>query len=203
MSTPIDWPTGLAPARCEMGLRKLASQHRSELSGTLQAVITGPELWEMTVTFDARNFSGSEVLEVFLNTMTGGEQEVRAWHFARATPRGTMRGAPTLAAPAAQYATQFTLAGALAAGGAPGTLKRGDMIKIGGTLLQVRDDAAANASGQMTVTTVNRLRRSAVAGEGVLWDRCTARFVLPDLLAKANHSRGVMQGTSITLMESP
>lgn len=199
----MPWPAGLSPARCEMGLVKQSTQHRSELSGVLQGVVTGVEFWEMTLSFDPRNFHASGRLEALLNQLTGGEQEVTAWHFAREAPRGTMRGTPQLQLPAAQFAREFSLAGAWAAGGAPGTLLTGDMIKVGDTLLQVAEDATASSGGVMLVKTVNRLRRSAMAGSAVAWNRCSARFIMPDNRFKASHSRGVMQGTSVTLVESP
>jgi len=200
MSLPdMDWPTNWAyPSRCEIGLSKQATQHRSEFAGSTQALLTGQELWMMTVHFDAIAVQQSGPREALINMLTGGEQAIKAWHFARPVPIGTMRGAPTLGAAVAQFARAMTIQSTAGA-----TLVMGDMFKVDDLLFQAAETTTADGAGVMLVKTVNRARHALTLGMPVAWDRVTARFVLPDVSSKAVHSRGLMQGTSIALEELP
>lgn len=88
-----------------------------------------------------------------------------------------------------------------APGYAPGTLQSGDMLGIGSQLLQVADDATANASGVMTVNLVNRLRTSATSGASIVWDKPTAEFYLADGKARSVYSPNMGGGQALEFVE--
>jgi len=79
--------------------------------------------------------------------MRGQSNKVALYHFARAAPAGTVRGALTLNASAAQGASSIVVTGC---NPATGTLIAGDMLGVGGQLLMVAADCTAVA-GVITV----------------------------------------------------
>lgn len=201
-STPMDWPTWCVPERIELALSRPSSQHRSEITKLGQAVFRGVEFWTMTIYFPAENGQGDAGRrEALMNLLAGGDQVLRAYHFARPVPKGTMRGAPLLAAGVSQFAREISLSGAYAVGGAPGTLETGDMLSLNDQLLQVASPCTADGSGNMVVPLVNRVRRSVAAGAAVGWDAPTAAFYLPDESTKSSYASNILAATSVTLLE--
>jgi hypothetical protein len=84
---------------------------------------------------------------------------------------------------------------------ASGSLAQGDFIGVNGQLLQAASDSLANASGQLVVPLVNRLRRSVGAGAPVIWDRPTAKFFMVDPRARSVYTPGRAGGQAFDLIE--
>ncbi|MNL18904.1 hypothetical protein D3C87_1400760 [compost metagenome] len=128
--------------------------------------------WLISLSLPNRKFADAAVIEAFIASLRGMTNTVALYHWVRKVPRGTMRGAPTVAAASAGTGslTITTTVGA--------TLLAGDMIGVGGLLLQVATDATADGAGAMVVSIVNRLRTAVAGGTAVVWDRPTAPFRL-------------------------
>ena len=144
----------------------------SPFGGSEQVLDLLNDRWEATFSVPPRIFPEAAALEAFIASFRGMSNTLAIYHLLRPQPRGTMRGSPTAQAAAAGAGslTISTTAGA--------TLFAGDMIGVGGLLLQVAADAAADGSGAMPVQIVNRLRGGFAAGTPVVWDRPTAPFRL-------------------------
>jgi len=193
--TALTWPSSLIPASCDIGLKRQTVQHQSQITSQVQAVELGTELWRMSVTMPPRMRADSGAMEAFFNQLVGGVQTVTAWHFSRPTPKGTMRGAPTVAANAAQFARSIQIT-------TTGTLLAGDMFAIGSQLFQVAADASPVA-GVLTVTTVNRVKAAITSGAVVVWYRPSASFIVTEDQSAFTHTPDTMASSSYTLIESP
>lgn len=141
-------------------LRQAANQRgfASPFGGSEQYADLMNDRWEASLTLPPSTGADSAVFEAYVAQMVRRVNTTNLYHFGRPTPRGTLAGSPALVAPAAQGAASITV-GAVAGQ----TLRTGDMLGIGGLLVQVAADCVADASGAMVVPLVNRLRR-AVAG---------------------------------------
>lgn len=196
MTTPFNWPTWLSLAQVEIGLQRQTVQHRSPSNGAFQSVDLLSWFWVMTVSLPPKLRSEAGKFEALFNAMVGGAQPIYAWHFTRPVPTGTMRGTPTLAANAAQFANTFSIQTTAGA-----TLLAGDMIGIGSELLQVLNDATADGSGVMSVTTANRSRNAYTTSQAVVWNKPSAQFVVTTPNSKFVHTPDAMQSTSFDLVE--
>ena len=85
------------------------------------------------------------------------------------------------------------------------TLLAGDYLGIGaGTTQQVvmvTADAAANASGVITVSFEPPLRNALTAGAAVAWDRPKALFRRADSRSAWEYEPGTVKGMSLSLVE--
>ena len=173
MST-IAWPTGLMPAAFMMRLATTQRVFAAPLGGSEQAVDLLNDRWVCSLTLAARaGFDRGAQIEAFIAAMRGQTNTVNLWHFARPSVRGTLDAATCGAASQGASAVTLTVTGTK-------TLKAGDMLGIGGLLLQVAADASITTSG--SVTLVNRLRAAISGGSAVTLTRPTAafRFASPD-----------------------
>lgn len=168
MST-IAWPTGIYPRSFAMWLKSVQRVHASPTGGSEQAVDLLNDRWMISMEIPADLHATNVALEAFINAMRGQTNTCNLYHFGRPAVRGTMTAATCGAA--SQGASSITLSFT-----GTKTLLAGDMISVGGMLLQV----AANASGttSCSVTLVNRLRTSIGAGLSVTFAAPTATFRL-------------------------
>lgn len=197
MVTAIDWPAALKAAIFEWGLTRAVVQFRSPVSSQFQAVDLLSEFWTVAVTLPPALRTQGGAAEAFVNQLVGGAQPVNLYHMQRQTPTGTMRGTPTLAVAAAQFAKTFQLSGA------SGTLLAGDLIGLGGQILQVAADTVDDGSGNMTVTTVNRIRSSQTIGAAVMWNKPTAQFCAADPSSVFKYDPDKLDTVAIALQEVP
>lgn len=194
MTTPLTVPSWFDPASCEVGLQRQVVQHRSGITGTFQAIELGVEYWTINLTTAPRLRAASGRDEAFFNQLVGGAQPVSLWHFGRQEPKGTMRGAPTLNASAAQFSRSIKI-------NTTGTLLAGDMIGVAGQLIQVAADAEPVA-GVLTISTVNRVRAALASGAAVTWYRPTANFVMAEPGSAFVHGPSGMAGSSFSFVEA-
>ena len=148
----------------------------SPFAGSEQAVDLLNDRWTCHLEVPWKNYADAASIEAFIGAMRGQVNVVPLYHWVRPQPNGTMRGTLTLSAAAAQGAGSLTITGG--AGQAGKTLLAGDMLGVGGLLLMVQSDCAANGSGVITVPITNRLRVAQTSGASVGWDRPTVLFRL-------------------------
>lgn len=168
MST-IAWPTGIYPRSFAMWLKSVQRVHASPTGGSEQAVDLLNDRWMVSMEIPADLHATNTALEAFINALRGQTNTCNLYHFGRPAVRGTMTSATCGAASQGASSVTLTVTGTK-------TLLAGDMIGIGGQLLQV----AADASGTTTVavTLVNRLRSAITAGAAVTFAAPTATFRL-------------------------
>jgi hypothetical protein len=111
----IDWPAGLIPQTAQLALRKSGAQFASPFNGTLQSLDFIAERWVLSCSLAPQFQHDPSGVGVFANLLAGGVERVRVWPFhTGGAPRGTLRGAPTLAASVARGATTLALINAQA-----------------------------------------------------------------------------------------
>jgi hypothetical protein len=94
----LDWPDALVPQTAQMNLRKSGAQFASPFNGTLQSLEFVAERWVLSCSLAQMSARNPRGVGAFCNMLSGGVQRVRVWPFhTKGVPRGTMRGAPTLA----------------------------------------------------------------------------------------------------------
>ncbi len=195
----IDVPDWLRAAVLEWVLERATTQNTSDLTKTAQVVDLLSWAWRVTVTLPmTTNVRGEAAgrYEALVNLLAGGANTIRLHQMVRPQPLGTLRGTPTVAAAAAQFAGSVQLQAVAGA-----TLRMGDFIGIGGMLLQVAGDCTANGAGVMTVPLVTRLRRAVAAGAAVVWDKPTAKFFMVDARGRSVYSPGRAGGQAFELLE--
>ena len=193
--TTITFPTGVAPDAFALRLSATQRVHASPFGGSEQVVDLLNDRWMISMSLPKRTRAQAAAIEAFINAMRGMTNTVNLYHFGRKEPRGTMRGSPTC-----QVAGQGDGAIVLNSAGAGATLLAGDLIGISGLLLQVASDVAADGSGVMVVTLVNRLRKQITGGSAVTWDRPAVPFRLISTPA-VQHVPGYAEGVSLDFAE--
>ena len=187
-----DWPEAFTPSGVSLSLEPNVREFESPFTRSYQSVDLLGERFRMVVDLPPRYRRDSGVLEAFFNKLRGVNR-IRAWHFARPEPVGTLRGSPTLGAAAAQGAASLVIAGT-------GTLIAGDMIGAGGLLFQVSDDCSG--SGSIAVPLVNRARVALASGISVTWYRPTTTWRLADPRVPVSHAPLLAQAGQVELIET-
>ena len=187
------WPAVVPrPRRTQLRLLPAIKTFTSPYSRQTQAVDLMAELWRMQLDLpDGIDKVIGGAIEAMFDRLKGQANTLALWNFSRPAPRGTMRGAPTLSASAAQLANTISISGS-------GTLLAGDMIGVGGQLCRVMADASVPGS----VEIAPRLRVAMASGTAVTWDKPTAAFLLMSDGAGVDWMPGGYSGTSVEFIES-
>lgn len=188
-----DYPAALTPQHMEWRTLKAGTQFVSPFTSATESVEFPGARWALSLTLPPCKPANGGQAEAFFGRLAGGVERVRLGHFLRPVPRGSMRGAPTLAEAAVRGQDFLKLATA-------GTLAAGDFFKVGGQLFRVFQDCAPLA-GVLTVPLVQRVRGSLANGAAVEWDRPTALFIMPAMSAGVSFSPGVQAGAAVELVE--
>lgn len=192
MST-IAWPAALTPIAFTLQLSVNQRSHAAPYGGSEQVVDLLNDRWTASISLPAHTHAVAAQTEGFVNALRGMTNTTALWHFGRTAPLGTVRGTLTASA-AAQGAASLVISGCNPSNG---TLKAGDMLGVGGLLVQVAADCTASG-GSITVPLVNRLRK-AVSG-AVTWDKPTATFRLMNKAAP-QYLAGYAEGVSLEFAE--
>lgn len=171
----ITFPTDetLHPERFEFGVRRPAVADLSPTSGAASITPTLVPRWVAALSFNAAHRDKQAEREALFAKLSGQGNYLRMWHLRRPQPRGTLRGAPQLAATAARGASTLVISCA------PGeTLLAGDMLGVGtnGQVVMVLADAVA-AGSSISVSIAGVLREAATLGTAIVWDRPAIRWV--------------------------
>jgi hypothetical protein len=191
----ITAPSTFRPQTFSMRLSTMQNSFASPFGGSEQVVDLMNDRWEATVTLPPGPQDLVASREAFVNAMRGQTNTVALYHYGRPIPRGTMRGSPL--SNGASVGANSMVIGASAGV----TLLAGDMIGVGGLLLQVASDCVADGFGVITVPLVNRVRKYITAGLPVIWDRPTAEF---RLVSKPSfvYAAGYAEGAPLDFVES-
>lgn len=195
----LDWPTteALKAFSVDWALSDPALMNRSLFSGAAQTAHDPFPRWMVTVTFNNRRNIGQRERFAFLSYLSGRSKRLRLWHQEnQGRPLGTMRGVPTLAAPAVQFAESIQINGTTGE-----TLLPGDMLGIGSMLVTVVDGGTFSG-GLLTTTVAPRLREQVNAAAAVVWDRPTTRFLMTTDMAKIPFDPKVSRGFSVQFEEN-
>lgn len=173
MST-IALPPGFCPNAFSLMLNTVQRASSSPFGGSEQVVDLLNDRWAVSMSAPARRSGDAAMVEAFIASLRGMTNTVNLYHFARPVPRGTMRGTPTCYA-MLQGADAISIGGAAVGS----TLLAGDMIGVGGMLLQLAAGGVANGGGEFgLLPLVNRVRKFVPDNAAVTWDRPTAPFRL-------------------------
>lgn len=196
--TTYTWPTTrvFTAASAEWRLAPNVFLLPSQFSGHTQTVERPGARWMVRITFTPHSDADRAAVEAFLAKVRGKANRIALWHPKRPVPLGTMRGSPVLAATEPRGETSLAITTTAGA-----TLKAGDMIKVGDSLLMVTDDATADGAGAITVSVTPGLKAQVSAGAAVSWDRPTATFIL-DEAPWVPHTAVYSPSFSISLTEA-
>jgi len=191
------WPDDLPPQTMVWSIQKSGVLFRSPYAGTVDEVTFPGWFWRVSLTLKPRRSKniGAGSAEAWFNGAAGAGIGLLIFHWLRPVPRGTMRGSPTTSASAARGAQSIAIT-------TTGTLARGDLFKVGGTVYQSFADAAPSA-GVLTVPIVGHVRAAIAAGAPVGWDRPTIRCIMPAFQNASAYRPGVMESVPIDLEEAP
>lgn len=192
MST-VTWPADLKRLSFSIKLEINQRSYASPYGGSEQVVDLLNDRWLISITMQPARRDAASQLESFINSLRGMTNTVALWHMARPTIAGTLSSATAQAT--AQGAAQILLNATTGQ-----TLKAGDMIGIGGLLLQVADDCTSSGS-VLTVPLVNRLRKAISAGAAVTLTKPTANFRLMTKGAAPQYLGGYAEGVSLDFAE--
>jgi len=109
-----DMPPWLRAAAFEWGIAKGGAQFASPYNAGVQAVDFASQSWLCSITIPPRLWQEAGEPEAFFAELAGGVHRLRVPHMGRrqGEPRGTLRGAPTLASTMASGARTMVLANA-------------------------------------------------------------------------------------------
>lgn len=161
-----------APDAFEAELRPNVLVSTSALTGAMQTVQVPGTRWLFRLTYGNANAAEQADREAFFAELEGQANRVALYHAARPKPRGTRQTNTTLSAAAAVGAKTLSMVATTGE-----TLLKGDMIGVGGQLLQVIADATA-ASSVLTVSVRPAVRTALSNGAAVTVVRPTADFIL-------------------------
>lgn len=196
--TTYTWPNTrvFTAASAEWRLAPNVFSLPSQFSGHTQTVELPGARWMVRITFTPHSDADRAAVEAFLAKVRGKANRIAMWHPKRPVPLGTMRGSPVLAATEPRGETSLAITTTASA-----TVKAGDMIKVGDSLLMVTDAATADGAGAITVSVTPGLKAQVSAGSAVIWDRPTATFIL-DEAPWVPHTAVYSPSFSISLTEA-
>lgn len=175
--TTLTWPalSRTAPGACEWVLEANTQTFTSPLSRATQTVEMPGARWRVSFTLENLQEADTAKLNAFMAQLRGKAGRFYLCNFARQMPRGTASGTP-LVKGASQTGTTLALDGFTAGA----TLLAGDYFAVGGELKIVVADAAADGSGEMSVTFEPPLRTSPADNAPVTLSQPSATFMLTD-----------------------
>lgn len=194
----ITYPTSgdhWLPKRFAPELRTNVLVSPSPLSGSVDTLELPGARWVFGLDYDPAYFEEQAEREALWTEMGAQANRMALYHFARPVPRGTMRGSPTLSATAAAGATSLSISTT-----SGNTLLKGDMLGVGGQLVQVVADATA-AAGVLTVSIRPALRAQVASGQPVTWDKPTSLFI-PSGPVAIPYNGSMGEGFSVEMVEA-
>lgn len=172
--TTIALPSVFRVTQFSMPMTSNVRANSAPYGGSEQVIDLLNDRWKIHLEVGLSQMAIGAVVEAFIAALRNGVNTVNLYHYARPTPRGTMRGTLTLSSSAVINASGIVVTGG--AGQAGTTLLAGDILGVGGMLVMVQDDATANSSGIVTLNLVNRLRIAQASGAAVTWNQPVAPF---------------------------
>lgn len=187
------WPANLFPQTVSWGIQKAATQSRSPMAGSVEAIEFPGQFWRCSITLPERSIANGAAASAFFERIAGGVERVLVPYWPRLLPLGTLRGSPVLASSATRGDLTLSIT-------TSGTLLAGDMIGVGNQVFRVFADCAPSG-GVLVATLVNRVRGTIAAGQPVLWNSPTGAFLLPSTSFLAVYLPGRQSGVAVDLEE--
>ena len=191
----IDWPEALIPQTAQLTLRKAGAQFASPFNGTLQAVDFIGERWTLSASLAQMSARNPRGVGAFCNRLAGGVERVRVWPFhTGGVPRGSMRGAPTLAQSVSRGANILTLANTRAGSN---LLNRALQFGVWGFQgwTPVNATLAGGEVGPDGALSAERVTRSALGNHGVYGTLTTTAHANRAAVFSCWVKRGTVTGT--------
>lgn len=154
------------PATADWGLETATFNSTSATDLSVQTVDMLASRWRCAMTFTPHTNAERAAVEAFFVQLRGQGNRLSMGHPLRRVPRGTLRGAPTLASAASALASTIAISGS-------GSLMAGDMLGVGGELVMVTADNPPLSA----VPIAPFLRTAKLAGTSVVWDWPRTLFV--------------------------
>lgn len=197
--TVLTWPTFVraTPRVLDWSLVPNTQSFGSPLSGAVQTVEMPGARWKASFMLENLVEADAAVFQAFMMRLRGRAGRFALHNFARQRPRGTLSGTP-LVMGASQTGTTLIIDGC--AVGA--TLLAGDYFGVNGELKMVVADAAANGSGQMTLTLEPPMRASPADNAALTLVQPTATFMLATDELKWNTQPGKFSSFPIDCVEA-
>lgn len=170
----ITFPPAMLVSGFNLRLRTKQLVSSAPFGGSEEVVDLLNDRWVASLASPKREYFHGADIEAFINSMRGQINTVMLYHRVRPQPVGTIRGTLTLSAAAAQGANSVVVTGCVPSNG---TFRSGDMLGVGGLLVEVASLCTAVA-GVVTVPITNRMRSAKASGTSVVWDKPTAEFRL-------------------------
>jgi len=170
----IALPSAFRPASCQLRMYTNQRVFASPFGGSEQSTDMLQERWLMDIELPESTPAQGAQIEAYLAAMRGQVNNSELYHFARSAPLGTARGTMLLSSAVSQGASSIAIDGISPS---TGTLLAGDLLGVGGQLLQVAADVTASG-GAATVSLVNRVRAALADNAAVQWSAPTAPFRL-------------------------
>lgn len=153
--------------------------NRSPVNGAVDIVDMIGDHWQWVLDYGDRETEGDrDAQRGFFDRFRSGANLIRCWPIMRPFPRGTLRGAPTLGAAAVEGANVIIVVGTPGSTLLPGDFLGIPLSSMGGGLTQLVEIHTATGTGTITCTLVAPLRKSAVGGAAVVWNKPTADFMI-------------------------
>ena len=196
--TTLTWPTFIraTPRALDWSLVANTQTFGSPLSGSVQTVEMPGAKWKASFQLENLTESDAATFQAFLVQLRGKAGRFALFNFARSEPRGTQRGSP-LVKGASPTGTTLAIDGCTAAA----TLLAGDYFAVNGELKMVVADAAADGSGNMTLTFEPPLRASPADNAPLTLVQPTATFMLLSDESKWNTQPGRFSSFPIDAIE--
>jgi len=185
------------PQSASWGIQKAGVSFRSPMAGSLESIAFPGEFWRVSITLPAAKMKNGGEAEAFFARLAGGVDRVLVPYWMRSVPRGTMRGTPVLAAPAARGALSL----AITTAGPAETLLAGDMIGVAGQLFQVFQNCTGGGP-TLIVPLVNRVRTGIPAGTLVTWQSPTVLCLVPSSFSQRSYEPAVASAMPVDLEEA-
>lgn len=199
----ISLPVGLLITRQTMGQKRNDLQFTSA-AGSSQTRVLSPPRWLCgLVSPDSMPLAAAAQWRGLVLAARGMINQIEVYDIINPQPRGTYRGTLKVASAIAIGDTTLALKG----GNAGGTLLTGDWIGVGADasrqLFQVAADAAANGSGDISITVEPPARYASAVDVACTWFRPTCLMRQTGTSSSWEGRPGSLQGGfSLDLMES-
>ncbi|HEY0822338.1 MAG TPA: hypothetical protein VGD76_01015 [Ramlibacter sp.] len=189
------WPTTIEPVSFRLVMQTNQVVNADPFGGSEQVLDRLNDRWMVYMTLQQAHQDDAAEIEALVANFRGQVNTIDLWHFVRSTPRGTISGSPTVSG--AHTAGAATLAIQTSAGA---TVKKGDLVGVGGLLLMSSGDATADGTGLLSMPLVNRLRTALSNGAAITLTKPTATFRLLST-SGLGYSGGLSEEVTMTLGE--
>lgn len=166
----INWPADLRVGTVDYGI-EFDVQMSVTRNGRIYTFGLPGARWVATLNFEIELESMQRpAIEALIVSLEGGANRLSMHHFGRPIPNGTLRGNPTLGAPATPGAKTLSLANC------NGGVKRGDILGLPGQMFMVLADANPIATN-MTVSVAPAIRAAHNTGTPVVWNKPSVLWI--------------------------